>query len=398
MGDTLSAIPIIMFNFRLSAKSGQTTFRAILDYARRHGPWQCLAMQDCGEITGLEPWDKRISGIIASGGSSLEASLKFARSGIPVVLMDPEQGIGDDHPLAHCPGVRCDSRAIGAMAARHYLECGYRAFAWVGESGGYRWSADRRGGFEEALAEAGFGCAAFEWTAATADATRLRRRHRLEQFLRSLATPVAVFAANDATARVVLNLCVGAQLRVPEQVAVLGVDDDRLLCESTVPALSSIRKGDYRRGQIAASMLDALMRGRPIAEPQVSLEPLRVVSRGSTGYAAMDDPVIARAVAFIRDRAGSGAVGVEAVARAAGCSRRYLERRFRARLGRSVHDEVARERINHVKRLLESSDMPVGDIIDAAGFADERQLSILFKRMTGTTMRDWRRRNGDGGS
>ena len=143
MGDTLSAIPIIMFNFRLSAKSGQTTFRAILDYARRHGPWQCLAMQDCGEITGLEPWDKRISGIIASGGSSREASLKFARSGIPVVLMDPEQGIGDDHPLAHCPGVRCDSRAIGAMAARHYLECGYRAFAWVGESGGYRWSADR---------------------------------------------------------------------------------------------------------------------------------------------------------------------------------------------------------------------------------------------------------------
>ena len=253
MGDTLSAIPIIMFNFRLSAKSGQTTFRAILDYARRHGPWQCLAMQDCGEITGLEPWDKRISGIIASGGSSRETSLKFARSGIPVVLMDPEQGIGDDHPLAHCPGVRCDSRAIGAMAARHYLECGYRAFAWVGESGGYRWSADRREGFEEALAEAGFGCAAFEWTAATADATRLRRRRRLEQFLRSLATPVAVFAANDATARVVLNLCVGAQLRVPEQVAVLGVDDDRLLCESTVPALSSIRKGDYRRGQIAAA-------------------------------------------------------------------------------------------------------------------------------------------------
>ena len=388
-------IPRVLFNFRLSAKSGQTTFRAILDYARRHGPWQCLAMQDRGEITGPDPWDKSISGIIASGGASLEDGLEFAKSGIPVVLMDPVQDIGGGHPLARCPSVRCDSRAIGAMAARHYLECGYRVFAWVGEPGGFRWSADRRRGYEETLAEAGFGCTAFEWGDNGADATRARCRHRLEQFLQSLATPVAVFAANDTVARIVLNLCVGTRLRVPEQVAVLGVDDDKLLCESTVPALSSIRKGDYRRGQIAAAMLDALMHGRPIAEPQVSLAPLRVVSRGSTGYAAMDDPVIARAVAFIRDRAGAGAVGVEAVARAAGCSRRYLERHFRARLGRSVHDEVARERIERVKRLLESSDIPVGDIIDAAGFADERHLSTLFKRLTGTTMRDWRRRNGD---
>ena len=391
-----SKIPRVLFYFRLSAKSGQATFQAILDYARRHGPWQCLAMQDCGKIIGPEPWDKSVSGIITTGGGSPEASRAFARSGIPVVLMDPEQEIDEGHPLAHCPSVRCDSRAIGAMAAHHYLECGYRAFAWVGAPGGFHWSADRCGGFEGTLADAGFGCAAFEWLdddAGTASAAR--RRNRLERFLRSLAMPVAIFAANDATARVVLNVCVGARLRVPEQVAVLGVDDDRLLCESTVPALSSIRKGDYRRGHVAATMLDALMRGRPIDEPKVSLAPLRVVERGSTGYATMDDPTIARAVAFIRKHAASGAVGVEAAARAAGCSRRLLERHFRARLGRSVHDEVVRSRVEHVKRLLETDTMPIGDIIDALGFADERQLSVLFKRMTGMTMRDWRRRNRD---
>lgn len=130
---------------------------------------------------------------------------------------------------------------------------------------------------------------------------------RLTRFLRSLPVPTAVFAANDEQGRRVLNASTEAGLRVPEQIAVLGVDDDILLCESTVPALSSIRKGDYRCGQIAAAMLDAVMHGRDIPEPHVAIAPIGVVMRGSTGYDAMSDATVARALTYIRTHAATGA-------------------------------------------------------------------------------------------
>lgn len=382
----------VMINFGLDAKSQQETFRAILDYARTHGVWQCLTAEDRGVSMGAEPWDGGVTGIIATGGWTAQRGLQYARCGIPVVLLDPSPEIScGGHPLADFPRVMRDSRAIGEKAAEYYLKRGYRNFAWVGEPGGWYWGAERRAGYEEALAASGFHCAAFEPAGKAGGAAAVRRgARRLVRFLRSLPTPAAVFAANDSQGRLVLNACSGDGLRVPEDIAVLGVDDDWLRCESTVPTLSSIRKGDYRCGWIAAAMLDDLMHGRSIANPHVTVAPQGVVTRGSTGYEAMSDPTVALAVKFIRAHAAAGAVGVETVARAAGCSRRYLERAFRGRLGRSVHGEIARERIENVKRLLETGTMPIGEIIATAGFSGEKHLSTLFKRLTGTTMRDWR--------
>ena len=405
--------PRVMINFGLTRRSEQASFRAILDYARTHGPWQCLSTEDRGVMDmGPEPWDGGVTGIIASGGFSVERGMQYARSGVPIVLLDPAPELLRSRPLTSIPHVRRDSHAIGAMAARYYLERGYRNFAWVGEPTRWYWSAERRAGYEEALAEAGFSCHVFEpadepgsagiLPAASSRAGSPRSQEvpesmaRLTRFLRSLPTPAAVFAANDDQARHVLNVAAGAGLRVPEQVAVLGVDDDILLCESTMPALSSIRKGDYRCGQIAAEMLDSLMRGTPIAEPRVAVAPIGVVTRGSTGYEAMRDDIISRAIRCIRIRAAAGPVGVEEIARATGCNRRCLERAFRAKLGRSVHDEVVRERIGQVKKLLEDGTTPIGQIIEIAGFSGEKHLSTLFRRITGSTMTDWRRTHRDG--
>ena len=408
--------PRVMINFGLTRRSEQASFRAILDYARTHGPWQCLSTEDRGVNMGPEPWDGGVSGIIASGGFSVERGLQYTRSGVPIVLLDPAPELLRSPPLTSIPHVRRDSHAIGTMAARYYLERGYRHFAWVGEPTRWYWSAERRAGYEETLAAAGFPCHVFEpaeargsagiLPAASSRAVSPRSQEgvlpaapsivRLARFLGSLPAPVAVFAANDEQARHVLNVAAGAGLRVPEQIAVLGVDDDILLCESTVPALSSIRKGDYRCGQIAAEMLDSLMRGNPIAEPHVAIAPIGVVTRGSTGYEAMRDDIISRAIRCIRIRAASGPVGVEEIARATGCNRRHLERAFRAKLGRSVHDEVVRERIDHVKKLLEDGTTPIGEIIEIAGFSGEKHLSTLFRRITGSTMTDWRRTHRDG--
>ena len=435
----------VMINFGLTRRSEQATFRAILDYARTHGPWQCLSTEDRSLNMGPEPWDGGVTGIIASGGFSEERGMQYVRSGVPVVIIDPAPALLDSGLLKSMPFVHRDSRAIGAMAARHYLERGYRNFAWVGEPTRWYWSAERRAGYEEALAEAGFSCHVFEpadepgsagilpaassragsprsqegilpaassragsprsqegtLPAASSRAGSPRSQEvpesmaRLTRFLRSLPVPTAVFAANDEQGRRVLNASTEAGLRVPEQIAVLGVDDDILLCESTVPALSSIRKGDYRCGQIAAGMLDAVMHGRDIPEPHVAIAPIGVVMRGSTGYDAMSDATVARALTYIRTHAATGPVAVDEVAAASKCSRRYLERTFRAKLGRSVHEEIALARIERVKRLLETDSASIGEIIGITGFSGEKHLSILFRRITGTTMTDWRRAHRD---
>ena len=141
----------------------------------------------------------------------------------------------------------------------------------------------------------------------------------------------------------------------------------------------------------AAKMLDDLMHGRPVRERTLAQEPAAVVTRGSTGYDAMIDPVIAKAVRFIRERGVAGGVGVVDAAAAAGCSRRYLERHFRAKLGRSVHDEMLLARLDRVKELLETTSLSIGEVAAACGFARASQLAALFRKATGTTMRAWRR-------
>jgi len=220
-------------------------------------------------------------------------------------------------------------------------------------------------------------------------------RPRMMRFLEALPRPTAVFAAMDGRARLVIDACIEAGLRVPEDIAVLGVDDDQILCRSCVPQLSSIRTGGYRRGVRIAELVDDMMRGRAVNRMTFVEEPLAVVTRGSTGYDAMRDPILARALAFIRRNAATARCPTSAIAAAAQCSRRYLEKRFRTLLDVSVRDLVMREKIEHAKELLEKETMPIGEIPAACGVNCNSHLSVLFKKATGLTMREWRRTHRD---
>ena len=379
--------------FSLALKGQRSTFHGILDYATKHGPWFCKFEEgrDRGQLPDMARTG--LSGVIVSG-VSYEDAQKIAALGVPVVFVEPwSYMLEPDFPLAGAPYVRRDSRAIGALAARYFQTRGYQHFAYVGEPKGRSWSVERRCGFEEALAAAGYGCAICDRFTAKERRSWAADRERLVAFLWDLPKPAAVFAPMDARARRVLEACAVAGLRVPDEIAVLGVDNDPLLCESTIPTLSSIHTGGFRRGQIAAEMLDALMHGWEPRERAVSLPPISVVTRGSTGYAAMSDPTISKAIAFIRNHADAGGIDVGDIVRAAGCSRRYLELRFRSRLGHSIRDELLGERLERVKTLLSSTNLSIGEITSRTGFLRESHLGLLFRKATGATMLQWRREN-----
>lgn len=379
--------------FSLALKGQRSTFNGILDYAAKHGQWFCKFEEGDDKEQLPDMARTGLSGVIVSGVSREDAP-KIAALGVPVVFVEPwAYMLEPDFPIAGAPYVRRDSRAIGALAARYYMARGYRHFAFVGELQGKPWSVERRDGFVETLAAAGHSCAVHDSFTARERRSWHDDRERLIAFLRDLPKPTAVFAPMDARARRVLEACAVAGLRVPDEIAVLGVDNDPLLCESTIPTLSSIHTGGFRRGQIAAEMLDDLMHGREPRERAVSLPPISIATRGSTGYAAMSDPSISKAIAFIRRHAASGGIDVGDIVRAAGCSRRYLELRFRSRIGHSIRDELMQGRIDYVKSLLSSTNLSIGEITERAGFVRDSHLGLLFRKATGMTMLQWRREN-----
>ena len=379
--------------FSLALKGQRSTFNGILDYAAKHGPW-FFKFEEGNDKEQLPDMARTgLSGVIVSGVSREDAP-KIAALGVPVVFVEPwSYMLEPDFPIAGAPYVRRDSRAIGALAARYYMARGYRHFAFVGELQGKPWSVERRDGFVDALAAAGHTCAVHDSFTARERRSWHDDRERLIAFLRDLPKPTAVFAPMDTRARRVLEACAVAGLRVPDEIAVLGVDNDPLLCESTIPTLSSIHTGGFRRGQIAAEMLDDLMHGREPRERAVSLPPISIATRGSTGYAAMSDPSISKAIAFIRRHAASGGIDVGDIVRAVGCSRRYLELRFRSRIGHSIRDELMQGRIDYVKSLLSSTNLSIGEITERAGFVRDSHLGLLFRKATGMTMLQWRREN-----
>ena len=379
--------------FSLALKGQRSTFNGILDYAAKHGPWFCKFEEGRNKEQLPDMARTGLSGVIVSGVSREDAA-RIAALGAPVVFVEPwSYMLEPDFPIAGAPYVRRDSRAIGALAARYYMARGYRHFAFVGELQGKPWSVERRDGFVDTLAAAGHTCAVHDSFTARERRSWPRERRRMVKLLLGLPSPTAVFAPMDGRARLVLDACQAADLRVPEEIAVLGVDNDTLLCESTVPPLSSIHTGGFRRGQIAAEMLDDLMHGREPRERAVSLPPISIATRGSTGYAAMSDPSISKAIAFIRRHAASGGIDVGDIVRAAGCSRRYLELRFRSRIGHSIRDELMQGRIDYVKSLLSSTNLSIGEITERAGFVRDSHLGLLFRKATGMTMLQWRREN-----
>lgn len=283
------------------------------------------------------------------------------------------------------PRVLADDLAVGRLAAEHLLERGPRSFAAVGHRG-QEASLRRIAGLRAALAERGLDAATW-WV----PPTRAFDPHaiapmvdaRCVAFLASLPRPLGVACANDIIARQLLDLLHAAGIAVPEDMAVLGVDDDDLLCRLAQPALSSVRLDAEGIGRRAAELLaDWLEHGR---RPPVEtlLPPRQVVARHSTALEAGIDPALATALE-------AGPQHINRLAALAQISRRTLERRARRQLGRGIAAELRRRRLEQAKLLLQEGGPAIGEVARRCGFRDQAELSRTFRRETGMTPTAWR--------
>ena len=388
--NTRQRIPQVALLLESSHEISRGMLRGILEYVHLYGPW-ALHLNSGGandqKLPDRAAW--RGSGIIARiPNPHVAADIVAAR--LPTVLIDPVDAyLNPRHPLARCCRVSCDSAAVARCAADYYLANGFTRFAFVGEPSGLNWSLWRQKAFVNRIAEAGFACDVYPPPSEEERATWELDRKRMCRWLAKLPKPLAVFAANDARGRQVLNACLAADLPVPYEVAVLGVNNDVMICETSLPPLSSVAVDMERAGFAAAELLDQLMRKTLRKQRCVTFAPQKVVARASTRRLQVNDRLVIRALEFIRINAGLN-VRVSDVADHVGVTQRWVEKRFAQTLNRSVMDEIQRVRMETVRSLVTKSTLTFSAIAQRCGFTNANHLGVLFRHTFGTTMSDYR--------
>jgi LacI family transcriptional regulator len=302
------------------------------------------------------------------------------KSGLPCVDLSAARLVSS------LPWVETDDAEIARLAAEHLLERGFKHFGYCGDSR-FNWSVWREGHFSEQLRKAGHHCHTFSGNPALTDLDAQSRE--LSDWLRTLPKPVGIMACYDRRGQQVLDACRNATLAVPDEVAVVGVDNDELLCELAAPPLSSVIPNTHRTGYEAAALLDRMMEGKKVAAKSHLIAPLGVAARQSTDVLAIDDREVAGAVRFIREHACEG-LNVADLMRVVSLSRRVLEQRFQRLLSRTPHEEILHVKLNRVQRLLAETDLPLYLIAERTGFEHVEYLSVVFKRELGKTPRQFR--------
>lgn len=358
--------------------------RGIARYSRVHGPWIFYTDASLHGKRDALSWLKGCGadGVIAPDAKE---NKEIIAMGLPTIIYRVAE-----KRTPHVPAIVADNATIGKMAAEHLLNCGFSHFVYCGFES-RPWSRQRKDSFTARIAEAGFEPGIFD-TRSDLGSWRSfeREQNRLIEWLRSLPTPVGLMAGNDVCGRHVIEACRIAGLRVPDEVAVIGVDNDELICDLTDPPMSSVALNTEKAGYEAAELLDRLIAGEKAVDRDIIVRATHITTRKSTDILAVEDKTVAEAIRFIRQHARE-AIQVGNVVDHLAMSRRNLEQRFRRVLGRSVYNEIKRVRTQQIIRMLCETDLSVSEIALKLGHPSDKHIARYFKQQTGMSLKEYRR-------
>ncbi len=375
--------PHILILIESSRESGREYIKGIADYAHHFGPWRFhYAAKD---LNGLQsPLEAlRFDGVIARDVASIKP---LTRCGVPMVTMRYSTEGTEDAVF-----VVTDDRTISRTVADHLRQRGLRNFAFCGITG-RDWSAKREDHFKRSLEERGIAAATFNFMPSRdGEGADAGDEKALIRWLCALPKPAGIMAANDDIALLVVQHCREAGLRVPEECAVVGVDNDPVVSGLCDPPLSSVAIKFQQAGYRIAEVLDRMLRGEPPGCRRiVSLVDALVIRQSSDGV-AVDDAAVAKALRYIQQNS-LRPLRVTEVARISGVSRRTLETRFRQHLSKSVKGACREMRSDHIARILTQSAMSVDEIAQHCGFQETSHLTRFFKSVRGETPSAFRKR------
>lgn len=378
----------VALRFSLSSGFTRDMVQGVIAYMRKHGAWQIDIRSE--EPISLSSWaDLRHwegDGVIAPVYRKEHIEM-LRKKGVAVVNTAAAL---DDMPF---PTISFDNEAIGRLAAEHLLEHKLDRFAFIGPKE-WDYSVLRCNSFAEILAKKDAQCTKC-WIRPASNSKQLNdswleSSHYLDA-IQQLQPPVGVFASNDRVGFGILQACQQLGLRVPEDICLLSVDNDEILCNLANPNLSSIALSGEEFGYAAAAMLDAQMQGKPLQSDVVVIPPERVILRNSSDFLMVDDRYVADALRYIRSHAGRF-IDVSDVMSVLPISRRSLERRFQEVVGHGVYREISRCHVERAKELLEQTDWPVSRIARESGFNSTNRFEDTFRKETGLSATGYRKK------
>jgi LacI family transcriptional regulator len=381
----LPAIPQVAVLVDTSRSYGRDIVRGIRRYVAEHGPWS-LYLEPRDLRSGFPAWlhDWPGDGIL-SRTADAQVLKDLKATGLPVVELRSSR-------LPHgYPFVGMDNSVIGARVAEHLRTRGFEHFACFTDDAEHFFT-ERGRTFGEAVEALGYGCAWFQTSGKTKPLRWDEHQRQLVEWLRCLPKPVGIFAVNDQLGFWLLDAARRAGISVPEEIAVVGAENDNMLCETASPPLSSVRLRGQAVGEQAARVLDEWMRGKhtPKAGEMHLLPPGDIVVRQSSDIVAVKDAAISRALRFIREHA-TEQIDVTRVARAAALSRSVLERRMKLLIGRSPGEEIARQKFGAVEKLLTHTTLTLAVIAERCGFPHPQYMAEAFRKRAGITPGEFRK-------
>jgi LacI family transcriptional regulator len=368
---------------------GRGILAGVAKYVREHEPWSifCQELSLCDETP---EWFRNWKGEgVITRLENDDIVGRVQRLRVPVVYLRRVNGTDG------MPTLLTDNAAAGRMCFEHFKERGFRHFAFCGFNGA-DYSDERRDGFVASVGKLGMRCHVFgaaphpgEARTAGFENEGLKDAVAVADWIRKLPKPVGVMACNDMRGQQVMNTCRALGVAVPDDVAVIGVDNDEVLCTLSDPPLSSVVPDTERIGYETAALLARMMGGAKASASEILIPPKCVVTRRSTDVLAVEDRQIAAATRFIREHACEG-IDVSDVLKAVPMSRSTLDRRFIALMNCSPKDEILRVRLNRAKQLLAETDLALPVIAERIGLEHTEYLSRIFKKRFGLTPSDFR--------